>query len=985
MTLAKAIPGEVEFRARSGRVAGEGIAIPQETIAALHAELKGAVRGEVRFSVGDRALYSTDASNYRQLPYGVVIPHSVDDVIATVRLCHKYLVPVTPRGGGTALAGQTCNTAVILDFSKYMHRVLHLDPEKRLAVVEPGCVLDHLREQAEKHGLTFGPDPSTHDHNTLGGMIGNDSCGVHSIMAGRTADNVHSLDILTYDGLQITVGATSPEEYAAIQRAGGRRAEIYRKLKIFWERHGHHFNKVYPDIPRRVSGYENLDQLAPEKGMQVARALTGTEATCVIVLRATLNLVPSPPVRVLAIVGYEDIFSAADAVPRLLEAGPIGLEAIDHLLTDYMKRKHFRVGELKVLPDGKAWLIAEFGGNDLEEATGVAARLIAAMKASGHACNMVTDKRQQKQVWEVREAALAVTAHVPGEGPTWPGWEDSAVHREDLGDYLRRLKALFHKHGYEASVYGHFGDGLVHCRINFKLHTEEGLRNWTKFLQEAADLVVQFGGSLSGEHGDGQARAALLERMYGPDLMDAQRQFKVIWDPGSRMNPGKVIQPYPITSNLRVGPSYQPKQVQGHFAYPEDKDFTEATQRCVGVGKCRRRQAEGGVMCPSYLGTGEEKHSTRGRARLLFEMLRGDVLTDGFGDSMVEEALDLCLGCKGCKHDCPVNVDMAAYKAEFRSHHYRHRWRPRAAYSMGQIQRWARLASHAPGIANMATRLPGLRNISKLLAGIAQQRDIPPFASMTFSAWMKRRPKRKSGAERVLLWADTFNNYFRPATAMAAVRLLEHFGFQVEIPSVPLCCGRPLYDWGWLDQAKALWRQTLNVLGEDIEKGVPLIGLEPACTSSFRDELPALFPADQVAMRLSKQTQMLSEFLAARQLTPALAQELPRPVMVQYHCHHHSVLDTAAETDLLKRMFVQAEVLQTGCCGMAGSFGFEAAKYPVSRAIAEKGFLPHLLGRPEAMLLADGFSCREQIEQLTGRKTLHLAEFLFNAMALGGG
>lgn len=963
-------------RAADGRLRREGVDVPPAQIEKLEVDLKAAIKGEVRFGMADRALYATDASNYRQLPYGVVLPRTAEDVVATVRLCNAHDVPVTPRGGGTALAGQTCNTAVIIDFSKYMHRVLAIDPAARRAVVQPGCILDHLREEAGKHGLTFGPDPATHDRNTLGGMLGNDSCGVHSVMAGRTADNVHSLDIITYDGLRMTVGPTTPGELNAILAAGGRRAEIYRQMRDFWRAHGRHFEKVYPQIPRRISGYENLDQLSPEKGMNVARALVGTEATCVIVLEATLDLVPDPPCRALAITGFEDVFAAADVVPDVLKTGPIGLEAIDHLLVEYMKKKRFRIGELEVLPKGRAWLIAEFGGATPEEAAARAGVLAGHMTARGHACNLVRDKAKQQEVWDVREAALAVTAHVPGEGPTWPGWEDSAVRRENLGDYLRELKALFHRHGYEASVYGHFGDGLVHCRINFDLSTEAGLKNWQAFLEQAADLVVKYGGSLSGEHGDGEARGALLERMYGSELMAAQRAFRAIWDPRQRMNPGKVLDPYPITANLRVGPSYRPQEVPGLFAYPEDGgSFTKATLRCVGVGKCRRRDTKGGVMCPSYLGTDEEKHSTRGRARLLFEMLRGDALRDGFADRGVEEALDLCLACKGCKHDCPVEVDMASYKADFRARHYAGKWRPRGAYSMGQIARWARLAAVAPALANFATRAPAVSMLTKWLGGIAPARTMPAFAGQTYRAWHKRHARRRSG-QRVILWPDTFNNYFRPQSAIAATRLLERLGFAVDIPAAPLCCGRPLYDWGWVDQAKALWRRSLNVLADDIRSGVPVIGLEPACVSAFRDELPALFPGDSQAMALSQQTRFLSEFLHDRGIVPALAAARD-PVLVQYHCHHHAVLDKTAETALLAALPVKAEILQKGCCGMAGAFGFESAKYDLSRTIAERGILPPIrASSPDTVILANGFSCREQIEQLSGRATFHLAEWL---------
>ncbi|HEX4026021.1 MAG TPA: FAD-binding and (Fe-S)-binding domain-containing protein [Rhizomicrobium sp.] len=968
----------VEERAADGRVRKDAVAVPPDRIEALCQSLEAALDGEVRFSIGDRALYATDASNYRQIPYGVVLPKHAEDVVQAVRLCNQHGVPITSRGGGTSLAGQTCNTSIIIDFSKYMHRIVSLDPARQLAVVEPGCILDHLREEAEKHQLTFGPDPATHDHNTLGGMIGNDSCGTHSVMAGRTADNVESLEILTYDGLRMTVGRTTPEAYHAILLTGGRRAEIYRRMRDFWSEHGHHFQEAYPQIPRRISGYENLDQLSPDKGMQVARALVGTEATCMIVLAATLNLVPSPPHRALAIIGFTDVFEAADAVPAVLKSRPIALEGMDDLLVKYMKKKHFKVDELEVLPAGRGWLIAEFGGDTQDEASRKAEELAARMTSRGHACRALGDKTQQQEVWDVREAGLAVTADIPGQPPNWPGWEDSAVAPDRVGDYLRELKALFHRHGYEAAVYGHFGDGLIHCRVDFDLQSEAGLANWHRFLKEAADLVVRYGGSLSGEHGDGQARAELLERMYGAELMAAQRAFRAIWDPYQRMNPGKVLDPYPATSNLRVGPSYQPAEVRGLFAYPEDHgSFTRTTLRCVGVGKCRRRDVKDGVMCPSYLGTDEEKHSTRGRARLLFEMMRGDAITDGFQNTAVEEALDLCLACKGCKKDCPVNVDMANYKADFRARHYAGKWRPRAAYSMGQIERWARIAQFAPWATNLGTRAPVLGALTKWLGGIAPGRTMPAFAHQTYRAWHNHHARR-AAKSRVILWPDTFNNYFRPDTAIAATQLLERHGFAVDIPTVPLCCGRPLYDWGWIDQAKTLWRRTLNALAQDIRDGVPVIGLEPACTSAFRDELPALFPGDAQAAALARQTRFLSEFLKDRGLTPDV-QDARKPLLVQYHCHHHAVLDKDAETKLLAALPVKAEILQKGCCGMAGAFGFEAGKFEVSRIIAERGILPVIrAASQETIILANGFSCREQIEQLSGRPTLHLAEYLAN-------
>jgi FAD/FMN-containing dehydrogenase/Fe-S oxidoreductase len=943
----------------------------------------------VRFDAGSRALYATDASNYRQVPIGVVLPRHARDVVTTIALCREHGAPLVPRGGGTALGGQTCNVAVVIDFSKYMHGVVSLDPERRLAVVEPGCILDRLRGEAETHGLTFGPDPATHDHNTLGGMIGNNSCGVHSVMAGRTSDNVESLDIVTYDGTRMTVGRTTDADLQKIAAQGGRKAEIYRRLDLFRRKYETLLRTGYPKIPRRVSGYENLDALLPENGFNVARALVGTEATCVIVLEATLNLVHSPPARVLGILGFEDVFAAADAVPEVLRTAPIGLEGLDHLLIDFVRRKHVHPENIRLLPEGRGWLVAEFGAESADEAARAAQALVDDFKAKGHDGTVVRAPEQQAKLWELREAALAATAHVPGMRDTHPGWEDSAVPREALGGYLRELKALFHKHGYEASVYGHFGDGLVHCRVDFDLRTEAGLANWQRFLEAAAALVVRYGGSLSGEHGDGQARGALLETMYGPEMMEAFRTFKAIWDPDGKMNPGKVVAPYPITSNLRVGPGYQPPMVATHFAFEEDGgSFAAATRRCVGVGACRRRDSSKSVMCPSYMATGEERYSTRGRARLLFEMLHGGAIDGGWRNEAVEEALDLCLACKGCKTDCPVNVDMATYKAEFRAHHYAGRLRPRAAYSMGMIHRWSRLAAKAPWLANGLMRTPGLAALSKLAGGISQRRTLPRYARQTFRDWFAARPRGAGTAagpgpghgKRVMLWPDTFNNFFRPEVGRAATRVLEALGYEVALPDRVLCCGRPLYDWGMLDEAKRLWRENLASLAPALAAGTPIVGLEPACVSAFRDELPALFRGNEQAAQLAGRTRLLTEFLDGEGgALDGLA--AGGRALVQFHCHHHAVLDTAAERRVLERLGLEHEVLAAGCCGMAGAFGFEAAKYDVSMAAGERVLLPRVrAASPDAVILADGFSCREQIEQGTGRRTTHIAELLAAAL-----
>jgi FAD/FMN-containing dehydrogenase/Fe-S oxidoreductase len=963
----------------------------QEARAAVHADalaerLRRATDAEVQFDAGARALYSTDSSNYRQAPIGVVLPRSKRDVIETIAACRDHGAPILARGGGTSLAGQTCNFAVVIDMSKYLREVLDVDPHTRLARVQPGVILDDLRHQAERHDLTFGPDPATHNHNCLGGMLGNNSCGPHSVMAGRTADNVRELEIATYDGLVLRVGATSPAELAAIIAAGGRRGDIYRRLQLLRDRYAELIRARYPRIPRRVSGY-NLDELLPENGFHVARALVGSEGTCVTILEATLELIPWPRARSVVLLGFDDLFHAADAVPEVMAQRPTACEGLDDKLIGYIHKKGLHEKYLRYLPDGRSFLLVEVGGDSKAEADDKARRLMAAVAAGEvkpRGMKLYDDDDQERAVWKIRESGLGDTARVPGEPDTWPGWEDSAVAPERLGEYLRQLRALFNTHGYDPSLYGHFGQGLVHCRVSFDLQTAAGLQSFRAFMNEAADLCVRFGGSLSGEHGDGQARAELLPKMFGPELVRAFGEFKAIWDPDGKMNPGKVVAPYAIDENLRLGLDYDPPRAATHFQFPDDEgDFTRATLRCVGVGKCRR--TDGGTMCPSFMVTHEEKHTTRGRAHLLFEMMRGREL-HGWRDENVKESLDLCLACKGCKGDCPINVDMATYKAEFLAHYYKGRVRPIAAYSMGLIYWWARLASHAPGLANFVSQTPGLAALFKRLGGIAPERRVPRFAARTFKQWWKRRPARNLDRPRVLLWADTFNNHFFPETAMAAVEVLEAAGFHVVVPTAPLCCGRPLYDFGMLPTAKRLARQVLAALKDDIEAGVPLVGLEPSCVSVFRDELVNLFPHDQDAQRLKKQTYLFGELL--REHAPDFAYpRLERRATVHGHCHHKSLFGMDDEKHVLDRLGLAAEIVDSGCCGMAGSFGFERGeKYDVSVKAGERKLLPAVRGADEgALIIADGFSCREQIAQGTSRRALHVAEVVQLALHTGPG
>ncbi len=942
----------------------------------LENELRSSTQGEVRFDNGSRALYATDASNYRQVPIGVVIPKDIEDVIHAVKTCHHYRVPILARGGGTSLAGQCCNVAVVIDMSKHVNKIVELDPHKRLARVEPGVILDNLRDAAEKHGLTFGPDPATHDRCTLGGMIGNNSCGVHSIMVGRTVDNVEELEILTYDGLRMRVGATRPQDIERIIQEGGRKGEIYRKLKALRDRYENLIRTRYPNIPRRVSGY-NLDELLSERGFQVARALVGTEGTCVMVLSATLRLVPSFPARSLLVLGFSDIYQAADRVMDILKHKPIGLEAIDDRLVKYMRKKEMHSENVKLLPDGDAWLLIEFGGESKSEANDRAHRLADEItRGKGQIASKLFDNPlEQRMIWAVRESGLGAAARVPGEKDAWAGWEDSAVAPEKVAAYLRDLRKLYDKYGYDGALYGHFGQGCIHSRISFDLITQGGVTNYRSFINEATDLVVRYDGSLSGEHGDGQSRAEFLPKMFGNELVQAFCEFKTIWDPDGKMNPGKVVDPYRIDENLRLGADYKPWQPETHFQFPhDDGSLARATLRCVGVGKCRRES--GGTMCPSYMVTREEKHSTRGRAHLLFEMMQGDIIKQDWREEHVKEALDLCLACKGCKSDCPVNVDIATYKAEFLSHYYKGRIRPAAAYTMGLIHWWASLASYMPGVANFLAQTPALGDLLKKAIGIAPERRIPVFAHQSFKQWFKGRPLSNEKKPQVILWPDTFSNYFQPNIAVAAVHVLESLGYQVLIPKGSLCCGRPLYDYGMLNLAKKLLSQILSCLEPFLLAEIPVVGLEPSCISVFRDELLNLFPENEVAKRLSQQSFLLSEFLE-KKVRHYQIPKLNRKALVQGHCHHKAIVGMREEENVFRKLDLDYTILDSGCCGMAGSFGFEKDHYAISVKAGERVLLPSVReASPDTLIVADGFSCREQIAQLTDRHALHLAEVI---------
>ena len=949
----------------------------------VHRALVKSLGASVRFDDGHRAVYASDASNYRQAPVGVVVPATLDELVAGVRICEAHGVPILMRGGGTSMSGQTVNHAVVFDVSPRCNRIVELDPEARTALVEPGVVCDALRDQAERFGLTFAPDPSTHSRCTLGGMIANNSCGPHSVMAGKTLENVEALEVMTCDGERFWVGPTPEDELERIIAAGGRRGEIYRGLRDLRDRYAALIRDRFPDIKRRVSGY-NLDQLLPENGFNVARALVGSEGTCALTLQARVRLVKSPAVRVVLVLGFPDIYVAADAVPEYQRFSPIAIEGLDRAIIRGLQARGLARDEIALLPDGDAWVMVEFGGDTLEDATAQAARAEAYFSARPAgpvpSCWLIADAATQKRVWSIRENGASATqlSIDPSIPDPQVGWEDAAVDPLRLGDYLRRFQALVDSYDYRTSLFGHFGDGCVHARVTFNVRTVEGVAKFRAFLREAAQLVVDCGGSLTGEHGDGQARAEFLPIMFGEELMGAMREFKRIWDPKGLMNPGKLVDAYRVDENLRMGPTYKVVNVHTrlNFSSPEGDGFQRAVEHCVGMGRCRSEK--GGTMCPSYRATKDERFSTRGRSRLFWEMLQGDVIKDGWRSKPVKEALDTCLACKGCRSDCPTHTDMASYKAEFLSHYYEDTRRPRQALTMGRIGDWAPWAARLPWLANLMTQSRLLAPLAKKIGGVAAQRDLPRFARRSYRR--QHRPAAATG-KRVILWVDTFCEHFHPEVAAAAAGVLAHAGFEAVLPREPLCCGRPLYDFGYLDIARERLRKVLDVLGPELAaegagQGEPIaiVGLEPGCMSVFKDELLKLFPDDPRARRLSENAFLLGDFLHQAGYQPP---RLDRDVLVHAHCHQKSLFGTKGDAALLAAMGVRARHLDSGCCGMAGSFGFNPEHAELSEAVGEQVLIPAVrAASAETIVLTNGFSCREQIRQMAGREVMHLAELL---------
>jgi FAD/FMN-containing dehydrogenase/Fe-S oxidoreductase len=948
-------------------------------------KLRRSIDGEVRADNAALALYAADASVYRQVPLGVVIPRHEGDVMRTLALARENRLPILARGGGTALAGQACNAAIVLDFSKYMNSIRRIDAKRGLAVVEPGVVQAQLNAAVAPEGLFFAPDPSTKDRCTIGGMIGNNSCGAHSAAHGKTVDNVEALEVALYDGTRLAPGAGGEGEVFAAAVRGGREGEIYAATRALAERSAEEIRRRYPKIPRRVSGY-NLDELLPERGHNLARALVGSEGTLGVTLAATLRLVPRPRRLALVVLGFDDVYLAADQVPWILEHRPQALEGFDHHLPDFARAKG--LDAVRLLPNGRAFLIVELGADSADDALAAAERLTTQARRV-RACAGVAPlfaAAEQRAVWSLRESGLGAGALIPGHPRTWPGAEDTAVPPARLGDYLRRFVRLLDRHNLAAATYyGHFGEGCVHCRVNFDFTTTKGVETFRAAMLEIGDLVTEFGGSLSGEHGDGLARSELLPRMFGAQMIETFAEFKRIFDPDSMMNPGVIVAPHPLDSHLRVTPSYRPAQPETHFDFTAEGGLAGAALKCVGIGKCRKSDA--GTMCPSYMATREEMHSTRGRAHLLWEALSGNgLLEGGLANPALKEALELCLSCKACKTECPAAIDMAAYKAEFFAQYYQHNRRPRDVRFFARIHELARLGAAAPHLANALSHAPGLGPIARRILKVHPARELPRFAARTFRSWFARREgavDRRGGAvdpnaREVVLFPDTFNNFFEPEVAIAATEVLERAGFRVVIPPDDVCCGRPLYDAGMFDRARWRLEQAMDTLAPLLERGAALVGLEPSCLLTFRDELPSLFPADPRAATLAARAMLLDEFLS-REAPGFAAPMLNGRALVHGHCHQKSLAGMKGEMAILGGIGgLKVEAPDAGCCGMAGPFGYGAERFEVSRAIAERVLIPAVRqSAPDTMIVADGFACRTQIRHFCPeRRPLHLAQLL---------
>jgi len=931
----------------------------------LAASLRAAGVADVLVDEASRAHYSSDASLYRLVPMAVVRPRHVDDVAATLGVCAESSVPVVARGAGTSVAGNAIGTGVVLDFSRHMDQVLDLDPASGRARVQPGVVQATLQRAAGQHGLLFGPDPSTMSRCTIGGMIGNNACGSRTLGYGRTSDNVTGLDVLTASGAALRL--QSGVDPRTSNHGDG--ARILTELGDVVGSGLATIRTEFGTFGRQVSGYA-LEALLPENGFDVTRFLVGSEGTLGVVTEATVRLVTAPQERVLVVLGFAEIATAGDATMAVLAHGPTACEGLDARIVDVVRRRRGPAA-VPELPRGGAWLFVELAGESAGDVLPAARTLVESVDALDS--RTVTDPAEAAALWGIRADGAGLSGRSTTNHPAHAGWEDAAVPPGHLGAYLREFDALLDNHGLAGFPFGHFGDGCLHVRLDFPLDRPDGTARFRAFLDDAADLVVRYGGSLSGEHGDGRARSDLLPRMYSPAALDLFRAVKHVFDPAHLLNPGVLVDPVPATESLRT-PAAPALRRNLAFAYEEDDgDFAQAVHRCTGVGKCRADNDQG-VMCPSFVATRNEKDSTRGRARVLQEMVNGSFVKDGWSSAAVHESLDLCLACKGCASDCPTGIDMATYKAEVLHQTYRRRLRPRSHYSLGWLPRWSRLASRAPRLANALMRTPGLSGLALRAAGVDPRRGVPAFAERSFR--QTHDPSAAEHLEPVVLFVDTFTNYFSPSAAHAAVRVLAAAGYRAQLVERQHCCGLTWITTGQLDAARRLLGLTVDSLAEHAAAGVPIVGLEPSCTAVLRSDAVELLGSGQARL-VARSVFTLSELLTKSGWQPPDLGGLD--VIAQPHCHHHAIMGWEADRALLASANARVTAL-AGCCGLAGNFGVERGHYEVSVAVAEQHLLPAIRRSPSSVVLADGFSCRTQLADLADRPAQHLAELLASAL-----
>jgi FAD/FMN-containing dehydrogenase/Fe-S oxidoreductase len=952
----------------------------------LERELKRVVEGEVRFDDYSRLLYSTDASMYQVDPIGVVLPRTKDDVRAVLELANRYNVPVLPRGGGTSLIGQTVNHAVVLDFSKYMNQVLEVNREELWCRVQPGVIQDELNAHVRPMGLLFGPDTSTSNRATLGGMSGNNSAGSHSIAYGKTIDHVLELQCLLVDGSEVTLRDLTLAELEAKCRADGLEGQIYREVRRLVDQHADEIRARYPKLMRRVSGY-NLDEFVKSQPFGLHRLAVGSEGTLVAVVEMKVRLVRRPKFTALDVIHYDDLQAALESSADLLTTAPYAVEVTDKMILDLAREnieQRARMGFVQ--GDPAAIMIVEYSGESEAEVRAKieALEALRARKRIGYAAHLAYDPAEQLSIWKLRKAGLGLLLGTKGDRKPIAFVEDTAVEPAKLGPFISRFREILTRHGARAGYYGHCSVGCLHIRPLINLKDAGEIRKMRAIAEEITALVVEFGGGLSGEHGDGRARSPFNETLYGPRLYDAFRQVKRAFDPKGILNPGNIVDAQPMTEHLRYGPEYRAWEPETLLDFSGQGGFAAAVEMCNGIGVCRKKLE--GTMCPSYMATLDEEHSTRGRANALRAVLSGKVPRSEFTGRRLYEVLDLCLECKACKAECPANVDMAKLKYEFLAHYYRAHGLPLRNRLFGRIHALARVGSALAPVSNWIARSAPHRWLLERLAGIDRRRPLPSFAGESFVRWFGSRGPEGTGARgEVVLFHDTFNTYQTPNVAIAATQLLETLGYRVVLADRG-CCGRPMISKGMLDEARTLAADNVARLAPAARAGRPIVGLEPSCLLTLRDEYPELVRTEDARL-VARQSLLLEEFLTKELQAghPLFARKhagVGGKVLLHGHCHQKALVGTAPTVAVLKAAGYQVSEVDAGCCGMAGSFGFEAEHYDLSVRIAERRLAPAVRAAgSDVAVCAPGISCRQQVEHTTGRVPKHPAELLWEALA----